>query len=263
VCACWVAGFDPVHGMRRQLRLPADAPPGLMPTAPSRAVDPGVRKRCRMLSTGWQQPVGKRPSPAAMSFARWPRSNAQGSSLPRRPAVGSPMEGTSGAAHPAPLRGAAGGAALDGSAEGAAPNGVPRRCRTLHTATPRFHDERCPTGSGWEKTLLPSPARATRDERRPSKEERSWPVKARLASVPADAATRSRRRDRHHHARPRPRVPVRSARLAEAGPAGGARERTFGLRETGIRRSCGRARGLYVVAEVDERRMVQTERSRV
>jgi len=35
------------------------------------------------------------------------------------------------------------------------------------------------------------------------------------------------------------------ANLAEAGPASGARERTFGLCETGIRRSCGRARGLW------------------
>jgi len=33
--------------------------------------------------------------------------------------------------------------------------------------------------------------------------------------------------------------------LAKAGPASGARERTLELYETGIRRSCGRARGLW------------------
>jgi len=40
-------------------------------------------------------------------------------------------------------------------------------------------------------------------------------------------------------------VPVQPASLAEAGPPSGARERTLGLYETGIRRSCGRARGLW------------------
>jgi len=177
------------------------------------------------------------------------------------------MEGTSGAADLGPLRGGTGDAALGGTAEGASQGAPPRKAqrRSLQPVGPRFHDERCPSGSGWGKTLLRSPARAMSEERPPSEEGRPWPVKTRLATIRLDeghpggaqarpggseegrrgVATRGRCRGRHCHARLRSRVPVRSASLAKAGPASGARERTFELPETGIRRSCGRARGLW------------------
>jgi len=83
-------------------------------------------------------------------------------------------------------------------------------------------------------------------------------VKTRLVSVRAGSAqaarpargrrgvtTQARCRGCHRRARLRSCVPVRSARLAEAGPASGARERTFGLYQPGIGRSRGRARGLW------------------
>jgi len=81
------------------------------------------------------------------------------------------MEGTSGAADLGPLRGGTGDAALGGTAEGASQEAPPHQAqrRSLQPAGPRFHDERCPSGSGWGKTLLRSPARATSEERPPSK----------------------------------------------------------------------------------------------
>jgi hypothetical protein len=95
-------GFDPVHGMRRQLRLPPDAPPGLLPTAPSRAVDPARSQKVpdvvHRLVTG----CGQNPSPCGHELARGHGRAGRVHPLSGRPAVGSSMEGTSGAADPGP-----------------------------------------------------------------------------------------------------------------------------------------------------------------
>lgn len=203
-----------------------------------------------------------------MSSASWSRSNEQGHPLYERPAAGSSMEGISGAADPGPLRGGTGDAALGGIAQGASQGVSPRKeqRRSLQPAGPRFHDERCPSGSGWGKTLLRSPARAMSEERPPSK--RGAPL-AREDSTGGHPARRrpiqgARKRILRGWRRAGEVSPpvvgagsvivtrgfgracrygLRASR--KRGEASGARERTFELPGTGIRRSCGRARGLW------------------
>jgi len=175
VCACSGVGFRP----RPRHAAAASAAGGRATRPPAhRHVKGGgsseIAKRAgrcpQVVNTLWATD----PSPAAMGSGSWSRPNAQGSPLLGRPVAGSRMEGTSGAADPGPLRGGAEHAALGGIAEGTAPNGAalpgretlesvprPAQRRSLQPATPRFHDERCPSGSGWEKTLCRSSERTT------------------------------------------------------------------------------------------------------
>jgi len=197
-----------------------------------------------------------------MSSASWPRSNEQGS--PPAPEAGNRLaDGRHlGCSRSRSSSRRSGRRDPGWNRRRSAPNGASWQCRTLQPARPRFHDERCPSGSGWEKTLLRSPARTTPEERRPSNEGRSWPVKTRLASVPADAATRIGTGT----------ASSREALVARAGVVcepreSGAGERSARAHARAVRdgdqavvRACSR---IVVVAEVDERRLVQTERSGV
>jgi len=111
---------------------------------------------------------------------------------------------------------------------------------------PRFPRREVSERIGLGKNSLRDRLQRRRPKRGGLRQEgRPWPVNTRLVAVRAGATTRARCGGCHCHVRLWPSVPVRPASLAEAGPASGARERTLGLRNTGIRRSCGRARGLW------------------
>jgi hypothetical protein len=285
VCACWGAGFRP--RLRHAAAASAAGGRATRPpaTASSKAVDPSEdRKWCRALSTGWQQAVDKRLSRAAMSSAHGHGRTHRAHPLSARLAASSSMEGTSGAADLGPLRGGAGDAALGGTAEGARTGAPPTaHRRSLQPVAPRFHDERCPSGSGWGKTLFRSPARVTSEERPPRREGRPWPVKTRLATFRLDegrfrqarkrgpARSESARRDCHPWSVQGPSL-SREASVTRAGavcePRGseaGERRARAHVRaarngDQAVVRVCSR---VVVVAEVDERRLVQTERSGV
>jgi hypothetical protein len=285
VCACWGAGFRP--RLRHAAAASAAGGRATRPpaTASSKAVDPSEdRKWCRTLSTGWQQAVDKPLSRAAMSSAHGHGRTHRAHPLSARPAASSSMEGTSGAADLGPLRGGAGDAALGGTAEGARTGAPPTaHRRSLQPVAPRFHDERCPSGSGWGKTLFRSPARVTSEERPPStrgaplaREDSTGDLPARRRPVPASAQARPgavREREKGL-----PPVSVqgpslsREASVTRAGavcePRGseaGERRARAHVRaarngDQAVVRVCSR---VVVVAEVDERRLVQTERSGV
>jgi hypothetical protein len=98
--------------------LSPDAPPGLLPVAPSRAADPARLKRRRTLSTGWQQAVDNIPFPRLHGRGSSPPGPLVDEALARtstlsKMVAGSSMEGTSGAADLDLLRGRACDAALD------------------------------------------------------------------------------------------------------------------------------------------------------
>lgn len=194
------------------------------------------------------------------------------------------MEGTSGAADLGPLRGGTGDAALGGTAEGARTGAPPTaHRRSLQPVEPRFHDERCPSGSGWGKTLFRSPARTTSEERPPRREGRPWPVKTRLATLRLHEGRFGQARKRgparseragmgcHPWSVQGPSL-SREASVTRAGAvceprgseAGERRARAHARAardgDQAVVRACSR---VVVVAEVDERRLVQTERSGV
>jgi len=292
VCACCDAGF------RSRSRHA---------TAASAAIGRATRTRARRSVMGGgsseiAKGAGRCPQVDNRLWAkdrpRRPWALPHGHGLPsrahpplRRPPTGSSMEGTSGAADPVPLRGGAGGAALGGVAREQPRTGrlllagdaqgipQPAQNRSLQPVMQRFRDERCPSGSGREKTLLRSSTRTTPEERRSSNEARSWPVKARLASVlsgPFQAGAQAHpweRPARHRHpGSMQGPSSSREASVSRAGAvcepresgAGGRSARAHARAERDgdrtIVRACSR---VVVVAEVDERRLVQTERSRV
>jgi len=194
VCACWGAGFRP----RPRHAAVASAPVGRATRPPAHSPVQGggsseIATRCRTLPTGWQQAVDKNPSPAAMKLCFMVTVEGQGSSPARRPAAGSAMEGTSGAADPGPLRGGASDAALGGIAERATPNGVA--------------PDRAGVSSRWGSGSMTRGVRADRVGKKlssgrpqgrrpkrggPRREGRSWPVKTRLVSVRAGSAQAAR-----------------------------------------------------------------------
>jgi len=89
-----------------------------------------------------------------MSSASWPRSNERGS--PPAPEAGNRLaDGRHlGCSRSRSSSRRSGRRDPGWNRRRSAPNGASWQCRTLQPARPRFHDERCPSGSGWEKTLL-------------------------------------------------------------------------------------------------------------
>jgi hypothetical protein len=233
---------SPDDGLRSTVRGTClqvhEALPGLLPPAPSRAAEPvRLKKASRVFHrlvtgcgkdrsrikiglvptpgrtdgllerapsappvTGRASMRGVSPSvPAGREFAGPPQTNRL-----------SPMEGTSGAAEPALLRGSAGDAALGsavrfgvpmrkrgtqdtkrpgphaptlrgggarvvGSSKALLPHrSISWRRRSLHPAKPRSHDERCPSGSGWGRGISQSPARANAHEPPSRATRRGW-----------------------------------------------------------------------------------------
>jgi hypothetical protein len=115
------------------------------------------------------------------------------------------MEGTSGAAEHATLRGAACEAALKGErrfgnearSSGRHVNGASvtklRRGRKLQPATPRVRDRRCPGRSGWGKAPVASDRKGRRTRQCGATRTRAsspWPVKSRLAALQRPATER-------------------------------------------------------------------------
>jgi len=148
---------------------------------------------------------------------------------------------------------------------------------SLQPVRQRFHDERCPSGSGWGKTLLPVARKGDAAKRGgPRQEGRSWPVKSRLVSVRAgfiaDRKVSEGPARRHHPSSEQGLSLSREASVTCAGAAceprgSGAGERSARAHARAARDgdrtivwACSR---VVVVAEVDERRLVQTERSGV
>jgi hypothetical protein len=187
------------------------------------------------------------------------------------------------------LRG--GGARGVGSSSALFPNGSSAwQRRNLQSTVPRSHDERCPSGSGWDKALSRAPERvaASRGARQ-RKPPGSWPVKPRrvlstrrMGSRPRPTKVLGRPQGLLGAGEAAPPVSgvgtviiersfgfsrrIRSTGSAKAMPgerserraqahAGGARRAGDG--DQAVLWSCSR---VVLVAEVDERRLVQAER---
>jgi len=227
-----------------------------------------------------------RPSiPDASAQATRPRRGVsiepQGSASGVRPAA--PRKRVAEGLRAPTLRG--GGARGVGSSSARFPNGFSAwQRRSLQSTLPRSHDERCPSGSGWDKALSPGRpigwpraeapaakaaallARETSTGGCPRGRMGSRPRPAKVLGRPqgllgagaaappvSGAGTRSSNEAREDGAPPQtpaPRSEIRSTGSARATPESGAsdaRKRTLATLvapETGIRRSCGRARGL-------------------
>jgi len=162
--------------------------------------------------------------------------------------------------------------------------------RSLQPTVPRSHDERCPSGSGWDSALSWPPERVAASRAPATKVDRLLARETSTGARPRVGCgfglVRQRlsagRKARGEPARRRRPCLVRGLRLTSEASAWlvsparrlresnavewserRARARAGCARCTGdgaraVRRSCSR---VVLVAEVDERRLVQTERS--
>jgi hypothetical protein len=236
VCACWDAGFRP----RPRHATAASAAGGRATRPPARhpvmgggssEIAKGAGRCPQVANRLWATDRPRRPWALLHGHGR-----RAGLVPARRPAAGSSMEGTSGAADSGPLRGGTGGAALGGIAEGAPRTGssflAGRRSRAAPDRCSAGVSSRRRSGSTTRgvradrvgKTLSAGRPQGRRpNERRPSKRGslltredstgdrpsrlgagRSRRARKRALERPAKGrrgvATRARCRDRHHHA---------------------------------------------------------------
>jgi len=274
VCACWDAGFRP----RPRHAAAASAPAGRAARPPARRPVMGGGSSEIAKGVGRSPQVGN--SLWVKDRPRWPWAlvahghgrTSRAHPLSAGPAAGSTMEDTSGAADPGPLRGGTEDATLGGIAEGAIPNGVaPDRAgvssrRGSGSTTRGVRADRV-----GKKTLLRSPARVTSEERRSSKRgailAREDSTGERSSRFSAGRKAGDGQARRHHPGSVQGLSSSREASVMRAGavcaPRGsGAGERSARAHvravpdgDRAVPWACSR---VVVVAEVDERRLVQT-----
>lgn len=282
MCACWDAGFRPrprhaaaaSASAGRATRPPAHSP---VTGGGSSEIAKGVRRCPQVGNRLWAKPV-----PGGHELARGHGRAGRVHPLSGRLAAGSSMEGTSGAADPGPLRGGTGDAALGGIAEGAAPDGAGPDSAGVSSRRGSGSMTRGVRADRVGEKLSSGRPQGRRPKRGgPRREGRPWPVKTRLVIVLAagrgfgpDLRRSSAGRKvgegpaRRHH----PSLVQGLSRSCEASVtrAGAACE----LRGSGAGERSARAHGraardgdqavvwvcsrVVVVAEVDERRLVQT-----